>query len=267
MKSWVYIACLGMATLFGFSACNELRKSESKDNAVAVKEEQKKPLLADFTSTEAMTTIYRGQIGSVSRASIEVIEKGATGAAVTVCMNDSLFTFHHVERNAQMGTLSYECGDTLLMLSMKHGNYGTGSLTGTLQWNRGKANQVSMTQYLLHTSAYPIKRFDGVTDKKVAASVRNLQQVIARKDRAAFADLCDWPFSFRGMPVADEQAMKNIPEEQFFNEDFMFKIAESYDYFFYRDAETGWYCLGQGFLWFVVNPDGSIRVKSISYTF
>lgn len=267
MKNLVYIICLGAAALFGFSACNESRKSESKEKALVAKEEQHKPLLADFTSAEAMTTIYRGKIGSVLRASIEVIEKGATGAAVTVCMNDSLFTFHHVERNAQMRTLSYECGDTLLMLSVKQGNYGTGSLTGTLQWNRGEAHQVSMTQYLLHTSAYPIKRFEGVADKKVAASVRNLQLVIARKDRDAFADLCDWPFSFRGMPVADEQAMKKIPEEQFFNEDFISKIADSYDYFFYRDAETGWYCLGQGFLWFVVNPDGSIRVKSISHTF
>lgn len=267
MKSLVSITCLGVAALFGFSACNESRKSESKEKALVAKEEQHKPLLADFTSAEAMTTIYRGKIGSVLRASIEVIEKGATGAAVTVCMNDSLFTFHHVERNAQMRTLSYECGDTLLMLSVKQGNYGTGSLTGTLQWNRGEAHQVSMTQYLLHTSAYPIKRFEGVADKKVAASVRNLQLVIARKDRDAFADLCDWPFSFRGMPVADEQAMKKIPEEQFFNEDFISKIADSYDYFFYRDAETGWYCLGQGFLWFVVNPDGSIRVKSISHTF
>ncbi|MBQ8606845.1 MAG: hypothetical protein IJ417_01450 [Bacteroidaceae bacterium] len=267
MKNLVYIISLGAAALFGFSACNESRKSESKEKALVAKEEQHKPLLADFTSAEAMTTIYRGKIGSVLRASIEVIEKGATGAAVTVCMNDSLFTFHHVERNAQMRTLSYECGDTLLMLSMKQGNYGTGSLTGTLQWNRGEAHQVSMTQYLLHTSAYPIKRFEGVADKKVAASVRNLQQVIARKDRDAFADLCDWPFSFRGMPVADEQAMKKIPEEQFFNEDFISKIADSYDYFFYRDAETGWYCLGQGFLWFVVNPDGLIRVKSISHTF
>lgn len=263
MKNWICVACFGAVVLWGLSACNE----SQKDKSLVAKAQPDKPVLADFVSHEALTCVYRGEIGNVSRASIEVIEKGVTGAAVTMCMGDSLFTFHHVARNSQLGTLSYERGDTLLILSIKPGEYGTGTLSGTLQWKSGEKHRVEMKQYLLHTSAYPIDRFGGVADAKVAASVRNLQQVIARKDRGAFADLCDWPFSFRGMPVADRNALMKIPEEQFFHEDFIRKVADSYDYFFYREAETGWFCLGHGFLWFVVNPDGTIRIKSVSHTF